>query len=1240
MIKTVLISALLILCGQTVFSQCALVCKNSITVALDTNGNATIYPPMLLQSSVGCSNNFTISVADTSGNVYGPTLGPSLLGEPLTATLLHPASGNSCNVSLTLIDNLPPVIDCGDTLFIWCNAPTIPDSLGYPEVSDNVTDSADIELGFVDHFFDLECFDSVGGKPVTAYIKRTWMAEDGAGNMSSCVQHIFLKRAVLSQVVFPKHRDGNFLPALECSVHNPDSLAFTGQPMIDGYVLDNTTSCELVVSYIDQQVPVCGGARKIIRTWSVFDLCTEDFRVYAQIIRVLDTTPPAITCPPNVSFNTYNTSCSAQVWLPQATATDGCSGATVQANWQFGSGLGPFNAVPKGTYTVNYTATDGCSNSSTCQITVTVKDEKKPTALCQNLVNVNLEEDGTALVFAQTFDNGSYDNCAISLYQVSRNGDPFDEFVSFACEDIGPNIQITLRITDSSGLTSQCVANAKIKDPIKPEITCPAPKTINCGQDYNNTTLTGQPYATDNCSIANVNFLNEVNLNSCGTGTVLRTWKATDSSGNSSTCNQLITIADNTPISVTFPNDILTYACQPNTDPAVTGVPVVTGKDCEQLQITNTDYIFYTAEPSCYKLIRNWAIIDWCTYQPNAPNGAGFWEHTQVIEVRDTVAPVITCPANLTVGIGQSNCQTFAAVPLPVVTDCSNQITITNNSVFAQNNMGAASGTYPKGVHTITYTAADGCGNTSACTMKLTIADAEAPSPVCNNGVSVTIQQNGLVTVTPSMINNGSYDNCSPTSALVLQVSPNTFNCQSLGSKTVTLTVTDEAGNSAFCQTTVVVQDNFNVCSNQTTATIAGKMTRENGDPLAQKLVGLTGGISIAMHTDVDGTFAFSNLPLGQNYTLTPSYNTKPLNGVTTYDLVIIRRHILGIESLGSPYKMIAADVNKSGAVTTLDLVDLQKMILQITTSFPNNNKSWRFVPSAFVFPNPANPLTQPFPESITVEGLAFNQWDRNFVGIKTGDVNNSANPATLTGDGGDERSFDNALIFNTKDIELVAGQAYAIPFMAKANSPELAGFQFTFDFDENALAFEGIETGNSPVKASDFGTPDALGEGALTVSWSNLEGEILPESGAVFTLKFSAKTSARLSDVLVINSRITPAEAYGGSLFAPAGASFEMLGVALEYEAAPTKDFQLYQNTPNPFHQITQVGFELPEATAVSLRIFDVYGKLLWMHEGQFPAGDHAIEIDLSGVPVTGILLCEMDANGFRKKTIKMMKF
>lgn len=1231
--------------GQTVLSQCALICKNNITVALESGGTATLYPSMLLQSSVGCSNNFTITVTDTAGNVYDPVLVSSLIGEPLTATLTHPASGNSCNVGITLVDNQPPVLDCEDTLVIWCNEPNIPDSLGYPEVSDNATVADSIDLEFIDLFTDLECTDSlhISGEEMTAFIERTWTATDESGNSSSCVQFIFLRRATPDLVIFPKHRDGVQKPALECSVDDPNDLNLTGQPMLGGHILDNTSNCDLVTSFNDQTIPTCGGARKIIRTWTVFDLCTEDFRVFSQIIKVQDTTPPVITCPAGVSFNTYSNSCTAQVWLPQATAMDSCSAVTVAASWSFGTGLGPFNSVPVGTHTATYTAKDGCNNTSTCQITVKVIDDKKPIALCETLVNVAIQEDGTALVFAETFDNGSYDNCGIAKLEVSRNGDPFDEFVNFDCSDLGQQVQVSLKVTDSNGLVKECQSNAAVKDEVEPEIVCPAAITLNCGSNYNNPALTGIPFASDNCTVASTNYTNIINLNSCGNGTVQRTWKATDQSGNFSTCQQLITIADNTPITVTFPGDILTYECEPNTETSITGEPIVAGQDCEQLQITHTDYYFYTAEPACYKLIRNWAIIDWCSYQPNAPNGVGFWDHTQVIEVRDSVPPVLTCPADLTVGIDNTQCQMLATVPLPQVEDCSNQVAITNNSAHAQNSNGAATGVYPKGMHTITYTAEDGCGNNSKCTMKLTIVDTEAPSPVCNNGVSVTIQQNGYVTLTPSMINNGSHDNCSPVSSLILQVSPNTFDCQSVGTKIVTLTVTDEAGNSAFCQTNVVVQDNFNVCDNQLTGTIAGKLSRENGDPVAQKLVGLNGGLSIAMHTDVDGTFAFPNLPLGQNYTLMPSYDTKPLNGVTTFDLVIIRRHILGIEYLGSPYKIIAADVNKSGSVTTFDLVELQKLILNITTVFPNNNKSWRFVPSDYVFPDTKNPFQPPFPEIITIQNLEGSLWNKNFVSIKTGDVNNSANPANLGGGESGDRSFTDALIFRTEDIELVAGYEYTIPFMVSAEG-SIAGFQFTFDFDENALDFIAVEPGALPLLSqNNFGTPDEIGASAVTVSWDNYTRQVLPQDKAIFTLKFVANSNALLSEVLSINSRYTQAEAYGVNFDAPGSFqernAFELLGVTLEFDQPADRRLQLYQNTPNPFQQSTTVGFYLPEATQVTFRIYDVYGKLLKTEEGSFSQGAHDIIFDLAGQPASGILLCEMAAEGFRRRTIKMIR-
>ncbi|MBK7937144.1 MAG: hypothetical protein IPJ82_08605 [Lewinellaceae bacterium] len=99
---------------------------------------------------------------------------------------------------------------------------------------------------------------------------------------------------------------------------------------------------------------------------------------------------------------------------------------------------------------------------------------------------------------------------------------------------------------------------------------------------------------------------------------------------------------------------------------------------------------------------------------------------------------------------------------------------------------------------------------------------------------------------------------------------------------------------------------------------------------------------------------------------MTPTKDDNPLNGVSTYDLVLISKHILGLEPLNSPYKMIAADANKSNSITTFDIVEIRKLILGIYNELPNNT-SWRFVDKDYVFPQPTNPFATTFPETKSV---------------------------------------------------------------------------------------------------------------------------------------------------------------------------------------------------------------------------------------------------------------------------------
>ncbi len=104
---------------------------------------------------------------------------------------------------------------------------------------------------------------------------------------------------------------------------------------------------------------------------------------------------------------------------------------------------------------------------------------------------------------------------------------------------------------------------------------------------------------------------------------------------------------------------------------------------------------------------------------------------------------------------------------------------------------------------------------------------------------------------------------------------------------------------------------------------------------------------------------------------------------------MLISKHILALEPLNSPYKLIAADANRSGTITTADLMELRKLILGIYPELPNNT-SWRFVDTSFVFPNANNPFSTAFPESVSLANIQTSL-TKIFYGIKIGDVNCNA---------------------------------------------------------------------------------------------------------------------------------------------------------------------------------------------------------------------------------------------------------
>ncbi|MBK8557077.1 MAG: hypothetical protein IPL65_15475 [Lewinellaceae bacterium] len=369
----------------------------------------------------------------------------------------------------------------------------------------------------------------------------------------------------------------------------------------------------------------------------------------------------------------------------------------------------------------------------------------------------------------------------------------------------------------------------------------------------------------------------------------------------------------------------------------------------------------------------------------------------------------------------------------------------------------------PYGKHKIRWIVTDACGNESFCEYHMTVKDCQRPSVICLNGLSVNIQANAQVSIYASDVLNYADDNCTPANQLEYSIIPSSqttglfpvdadgnpfssipFDCSSVGNQPVQLWVRDKAGNAGVCETYVIVQDNLGMCANFP-VTVSGAAKMETGQGIEEAQISLQGShpdypvLFQSKITDQLGDFIFNNaLPFASQYQLTPFKNDNFLNGVTTIDLVKINKHILGQEPLDSPYKMIAADVNHSGSITSFDIIELRKLILGIYAELPDNT-SWRFVDQDFVFPNPFNPFETLFPEAIDRHNVQTTPSYGNFVGVKIGDVNNSA-AANANVQASEDRG-GLGYVLNIEDTYLRAG---AIATISCQTDESAVAMQFT----------------------------------------------------------------------------------------------------------------------------------------------------------------------------------------------------
>jgi hypothetical protein len=1089
----------------------------------------------------------------------------------------------------------------------------------------------------------------------------------------ACNQTINIKRITLPGISFPanytdatnkgcaftnanRHPNNTKFPVL---IANNKELSLATAVAGTPYTIGN-----IEITFTDVLQATCAGEVFIKRTWSLKDLFNPGTPPMTQVqdIRSKEIVPPTIQPIASVTVNASPTSCNALNFnIPTVFTSDNCGAVTVTATIT-GSSIAAIvttngASIPSlatGNYMIKYTATDDCGNPSVLNVTMNVIDATTPSLTCSSKM-ISISNAGIGMANATNFVTQLSDNCGanINSVQIKRMNDPNSAYastISVSCADVNKPFMVILKANDLAGNVNYCMTTIETQDKLAPQILANTlDSVVNCPVDTNYLKSLN-PQVVDGCGFTLKKEIKNWTIANCQTGTFNICYTATDTYGNVATVSRKITVVNNNPFTkamITRPKDITIKNflgpisfLEPeklDTGAYAPAVPKWNYNGCDLIAVSRKDDVFnYGGSSCCYKILRTWKIANCCMMDPAVAGPKIIDEFVQVIKIEDTIAPEFkSAPADVTVG--STNCNA-ATLTLPTnfnLLECGT--TIPGNTVNVTTNLPnqkvGDKFTYlnvPKGIYDVTYTAADGCGNFSTHTFKVCVKDLKSPTPIAKNGLAGTLDMtSGELMVSAKTFNQGSYDNCTPANKLIYAFSPDPkdttlmFDCNSFKPKcdstelffSVALWVRDEAGNWSHVDTYMKVSKANSPCT--CFKSIAGAIQTTKGDKVQNVMVNITSnGVSIVkpFTTNVNGAFSVPTITSGKDYIVAPQKNDDALNGVSTADILMITKHILGKELFTTPYQWIAADINKNGKISTADLVELRKMVLGTNKLFISNT-SWRFVDKNYKFKNTASPLDEVFPEIKTVKGSDSNT---DFLGIKIGDLNNTASVNGAVGSAGD-RSGE-ALEFMVNDMELTKGNTYTIPFMVK-NLEDIAGYQFTLGFDKNNVEFVNITHNNNGADA-DFGLTH-LDEGMVTTSWINPTNLPFKKMETVFQLTLKAKNNTSLNKLFKFTSDLTKAEAYNQQ-----GTTMD---VKLNYMStttatveAKTDKFELYQNQPNPFSRNTVVSFNLPTAAHATLTIYDQTGRIVQRMDDDFNKGKNEVKLEV--LAAAGLYFYKLD--------------
>ena len=749
---------------------------------------------------------------------------------------LTPIQG--CGFVVTVVDNQAPMLmNCPpDTIVrypIDCEQNV---AWHRPTANDNCTDSADIGLQL---FFDNPNINPIGPVDDTLFAlfpsgmtKGYYVATDTSGNADTCAFVVWIKDTIAPTIDCP----GTFtLPYCE-----------TGSTVIPGFTAsDNCSPDGPLDSTMIMQTPAAGTLVDDLPQYATTDPMVGD--TFSINIKATDEQGNMSTCkvlvilvdddqPPVPVLSTLpdiiNT-CDAVI--VKAPIADDC-GTIVYGKPTFnnmdagepivGSDPPCYRFVTSDPNLIVWKYSDNEGVAEQTQLIDVSPDIHPPLLHCPN--DITLQPTDPDVCYADSIAYAAMHYTASTTiipagYYTDICSDSADITIEYALSgastvarttgnDAGVEIfnhgmtKVTYWATDAEGNTDSCYFYVTVKDKQGPSIIGNIADTaINCDA------FVPPPVVNiyDNCSPADsltVDFDELIFLGACpNERTIRRTWTLDDTCGNRTVHTQHITIRDTT--APVFPPMADTMYISTDLGFCYATVSLEIDPDDVLDNCNDTVYIWNDAPegnglnsasgvylPGIHSF--NFYAVDSC-------GNVRVQSKTLIIE--DNEPPLVGCVININLGLSPSGL-IFVQKDLIVTAyadNCSDKddITITlSEDTLSCDDVG------PNGI-TVVVTATDEAGNQSQCDAVVNIQENVNPVAKCQD-VTIQLEANGIAVLDPEDMNNGSFDNCSPVSALTYDASQTIFDCSDLGTNAVILEVFDAFGNKGTCLGLVTVEDN------------------------------------------------------------------------------------------------------------------------------------------------------------------------------------------------------------------------------------------------------------------------------------------------------------------------------------------------------------------------------------------------------------------------------------------------